>query len=337
MPTMREIAEAASVSVSTASLALNDKPRVSVDTRRKVMSIAASLGYQLGSLSHSTNFTHKRHIGIVYPKRVLINGTVTNLARDWMCGIKQSLEGNIGNLTTFGGCDSVDHDLMFQHITEEQQLHGVILIGIAPEDGYLEKVLGLGIPLVVLNRMPQRSEFSSVCMDNYGSGEVVAKYLENLGHKKVACVKEGGDFDFCFERNCGAEDAFNSRNMLELSFECNLNSSSSYKSRICSQIISSNATAVYFIGDTLAMECMEILLEMGVSIPSELTIIGFDNSRIPLSNGMRCTSVDFNKIEMGKTAGDILLQLMERSEICNVTTTFKTNMVVHDTCSPVLE
>jgi DNA-binding LacI/PurR family transcriptional regulator len=335
---MREIAEAANVSVSTASLALNDKPRVSSDTRRRVMAIAASLGYKLESQASSTNFIQKRHVGIVYPKRVVVDGTITNLSKDWINGIRQALDGNIGNLTTFGGCDNVEHDLMFQHIVSEQQLHGAILIGVTPEDGYLNKILELGIPLVVLNRLPEKNEFSSVCIDNYGSGVTVANYLKKLGHKKVALIKENSELSFAIERNRGAETALKDNGMLSRAFEYEMADSNddNYKAQLCREILESGVTAAYFTDDLLALRCIELFCGMGVDIPADVTIVGFNDCGLHTSNGIRCTSVDFNKIEMGRTAGEILLRLLEKgNEICNITTTFKTNVVAYDTSSPV--
>ena len=334
MATIREIAEKANVSVSTVSLALNGKPRVSSETKKRIMSTVMKLGYQKNGNKQLGHATKVWNIGIVYPKRVVIDGAITSLCREWIGGIRESLAGRVGNLTVFGGSENVEQDVMFHSVIEDGELNGVILIGVTPEDGYLEKLSSLSLPTVLFNRRLAGNKFSTIGIDNYSSGQIVSNFLSKLGHKKVAFIYGDESMEFNRERKNGAIEAFAEKGMHVFTGSVGLSSSDSDHEKICRDVIDSGSTAAYITGDSNAVRCIDLWEKMGVDIPKELSVVGFNDLGIKSKSGLCCTSVGFDKFAMGKSAGQVLLQLLEQDfDICNMSITFNTRIIQHDTTS----
>ena len=102
-------------------------------------------------------------------------------------------------------------------------------------------------------------------------------------------------------------------------------------------MVKSGATALYVTaGDPPALKCVSVLESMGLEIPRDLSVIGWDDLGLPSKSGLQLTSIGYDKIGMGREAVQMLLQLMPRNATaCSCGLVVPTRVVEHDTTAAV--
>ncbi len=340
MATIREIAQRADVSPTTVSLVLNGRGSISTQTKRRVLEVADRIKYkarQPGRPSLEKTGREVHNIVVAYPQRVLRHGVASELTLAWLAAIRQELVQAGHHLSLLSGGDHVSHDEVFGRMLKNKEVDGVILIGVTPNDGYLEQCLQAQLPLVVMNRKPKNDEFSYVRMDNYGSGERVVAHLKSLGHTRIGVVACADPHEYADDLRDGVAASFKAHGIKPVCSEQLITDVIDEKlvRRVCEKVIKSGATGVYVMGDMLAVLCMDVWHEMGVSIPKDLSVVGYDDLGLASSTGLVPTSVGFDKEFMGSEAVRILLDLIKkRPRVYNQGLIVETQVVNHDTTGP---
>jgi DNA-binding LacI/PurR family transcriptional regulator len=199
---------------------------------------------------------------------------------------------------------------------------------------YLEEA---SIPAVFLFSSPQSGLYDSVMVDEAGGVEQVARYLLSLGHRQIAFLRA-----IPGERPHPRERAFLS--ILDRA-GCKVDESLIVPYESCEdsrcratleQLLSRSPTptAVFAGNDRVALVVLKHLAEMGVKVPQELSVVGFDNMRLIEHLPVPLTTVDQPKLEMGRRAAEMLFDRIEighsgapRSE------TFQPRLIIRDSCA----
>jgi len=338
MVTIRDIAKRSNVAPGTVSMVLNGRGRLSAETRSRVEAVIAEMGYRPKSAGRPRrSSTHApTSIAVVYAQRVACGGVLSQLSQAWIAGIREVAIASQCHLSLIGGFKDASQDEMFRHSLDSGNIDGVILIGITAEDGqaYLTQSLDRNIPAVVMNRTPVHAEFSYVAMDNFGSGKPVADYLVRRGHQKMAMIHLHSSDRYANDRQAGAEAGLAAHDLAVLCTErLSANPTSAELYAACASVAKSGATAVYITaGDGPAAQCIDTFQSMGLQIPVDLTIIGWDDIGPRSQSGLLPSSVGYDKAAMGREAAQMLLDLMKReNEVRSRGLVLPTRVVEHDT------
>lgn len=322
-PTLAAVARAAGVSSSTASLAFSGAGPVSEETREKVLAAARGLGYA-GPDPRARSLRRGRSgiVGVVVEERVrdafrdpikiaLLDGIAQEIA---------AIEAGILVLSDAGGPAAR---------IEDAAMDAVVLIGCSPRlDDSVAALRQRGIPIVAIEAAPGPG-LHAISQDNRSATRRGAEHLRDLGHTRVAVVALPLDRDrtsgpltpdliarananTALERLSGARDVFP-----ELTGYVTRGSYVEEGTLAARALLADPATrptAVIAQSDLLAAGVIRGAEELGISVPSQLSVVGFDGVRVDGLWPYDLTTLVQPAFEKGAATGRAILELLEGRE-----------------------
>lgn len=309
-PTMRDIAAASGVSLSTVSLVINGKTGVRSDRRERVLKAIKELGYTVDG----------RQNGAVETK-------VFGLLMESLSEASRS-EGFYTRIVS--GIEETAYQLGYQvlmhffrpdidPINSIRELMGRDIGGlIIANDGdvtpeVIRKIAEAGLPMVLVENF-QSIPIHSVTADNFTAGRIMTEHLINLGHRRIGAL--GGP-----EKYSSLRDRM--RGHLTAMVENNLSSEPSLRPAPTSghprkgyvqmqQLLAlpEPPTAVFAVSDRAAFGAMDAIKDAGLTIPDDISVVGIDDVRDSAYSTPPLTTFSVPKYELGRTAVTILHNLV---------------------------
>jgi DNA-binding LacI/PurR family transcriptional regulator len=311
MVRLKDIAERASVSVMTVSKALRDEPDVSAATKTRLKLLAQQMGYVPDSTAQGLRTRTSKLFGLVLPSM-----TDPIFAR-----MVLAIEGRAHEL---------GYDIVFMHTlnsTEREEacirrllsrrVDGMFLspvYRIDPESRVYQELQSLHTPTVLLGPAARFcSSFLSVQVEDLLASYAATQHLIGLGHKRIAFLSGPQAAPWSHERFEGYRRALREAGMDvddRLVFQAGTTVEDGAKTAM--QIVneSCDATAVQATSDLVAVGCADALLNQGIRIPEDMSVVGFGNIltseyfRVPL------TTIRQPKFRLGLAAVDAMLHLL---------------------------
>ncbi len=310
MTSMKEVAKRAGVSIATVSAVINDNKFVSAELKVKIEEAIKELNYRPNRIARSLKGKETKLIGVMVTE-------ITNPFYPLMIkGIEDlALTAGFNILLSTTSDDEKTEYKLIESILD-QGVDGVVLATIDnSKSKSLELLKKENIPTVLINRAPKNYPGSKIYVDSYKVGSLATEYLLQLGHKKIAFF--GGKRQNTKEREKAFLDVMKSRN-LPVPNEWIIDSEYNFEKVKCitKEIIKNKdrPTAIYAGMDIIAFEVAKAILEEGLRIPEDISIVGSDN--IPFSEDFRVplTSVDVQAYEIGKRGLKILIDKITNKE-----------------------
>jgi LacI family transcriptional regulator len=304
--TSHDVARLAGVSQPTVSRALRDQWGVSASTRRKVREAARTLGYVPIQAGRTLSTQTSGRIGIVsaelsnpfYP--AIIEPVHDELAR----------LGYRTILVTDRGHEPVELEPII-----DGSLDGVILTTTELDSQLPYELRRRGVPFVLLNRDTRQPEYDACVVNNTVGVWDLAKLLLGLGHQRIGAIFGPDTASTGLERRTGFAQALG---RLGASLPNSLTFSGPFSSTTGSQgfqyLWNAKPTAIFCANDVIALGALSEAAALGVRIPEDVTLVGFDN--IPMSswNIFGLTTVGVSLEEMAMTAVGLLTRRMDDTE-----------------------
>lgn len=278
MASVRGIAAQVGVSVATVSRALNNHPHVDEDTRRRVFEAAEKAGYTLASANRRTSTT----IGLVYPNEI-VRADYGGFDGAVMAGVLRGLNEQRMDLQIVSvGRDKQATETYTEFFTRKG-LRGVILRNFADSRPITRAIAAEGLPSVVVADWFEDPTVNYVWCESRADSRRAVQHLIDLGHRRIAVgVHRVPDTDH-HDRREGYRDAIKDSGIAEdpaLSVEISADMEGG--ATLISRLMSMPAppTAVYFTDPLATVGALRRCLELGISVPRDLSIVGFDDSDI---------------------------------------------------------
>jgi LacI family transcriptional regulator len=307
--TSKDIARRLQISQSTVSRALRGDPRVAPQTKARVLEAARQMSYT-PNLAARTLITRK-------------TGTVAVVVNDITNPFYPELLDILHNEFALVGYRTVLFNERTDASTEQHLAH---LINGSAADGiaYVSATLGSplparpgGFPMVLVNRYVDDVDVDTIVSDNHHGGRLVAAAMVELGHRAIALI-------------AGPENATTSRDR-ERGFRAELEASGgefdeslrrvgqfSHHSgyQWCLDLLASERrpTAIFAANDVIAFGALDAARRVGVRVPEELSIVGFDDIDMAGWEGFSLTTVRQPLAEMGAAAAHLLIERIESGD-----------------------
>lgn len=330
--TINDIARLSGVSKKTVSRIINNSPLVRQDTREKVEALMREVGYAPDPLARGLAFRRSFLIGMVYD-----NPTAQYIV-DMQYGALDALRGSSFELVVHP-CDTRSPGYIegVRRFVQAQKLHGVILVPRASEDQALADMLAeIGcrytrIASVALDATSQ----TVITHDRDGAAEA-ADYLLSLGHRDIALVTGPGAYRSSIERTGGFVEALRRRG-IELPPERIVEAGYTFESGVAAAeklLLGSKQrpTAIFTGNDEMAAGIYKVALRAGISIPRQLSVIGYDDSSLASRLWPPLTSVRRHTRDTGRTAAAMLIQPEGTPML--PTASVRPHLIVRDSCQP---
>ncbi len=185
------------------------------------------------------------------------------------------------------------------------------------------------IPCIAIDCMPDEIPCYSVMFDDYGAGRLAAEHLISLGHEKfamVCCSK--------FTENKPRFEGFNSvlkEQGLTPLFA--VEKDITLPEKLISVINDEKVTAVFNYNDEVALKTFRILSGAGIKIPQDVSVIGFDDTILAKATYPQMTTVIHPKEQIGRTAAQNLIELIEHRSGIEMRTVLSPNLRVRESCA----
>src|SRR5215218_7202424 len=182
MPTIREVAEQAQVSVSTVSHVINHTRFVDPETQERVRRAIKVLGYRPNLLARSLRRRETRTIGLLVPDNA--NPFFAEFARVIEdAGFAEGYSVILCNSDRSEAKEETYIDVLLA-----KQVDGLIVISSTDRIDLLQRVIDVGVPLVVVDRNLPDLSVSQALVANEQGGYLAGRYLVELGHRRVGCI-----------------------------------------------------------------------------------------------------------------------------------------------------
>lgn len=202
MPSVRDVAKRAGVSISTVSVTLNDASRVSAETRRRVMEAVEAIGYSPNSIARSLRLGRTNLIGLIVSE--ITNPFFAALAKVIQ---SQALEAGY-NLIVCNSDENPARELELLDILRAQRVAGIIVSPCGVDDDYRHALAGIAdVPMLTIDRYVEGLERGFVGLDGRLAGRMVTEYLLRLGHRRIAFVGGPEGISSAESRLTGFRDA----------------------------------------------------------------------------------------------------------------------------------
>ncbi|NLR99943.1 LacI family transcriptional regulator [Rhizobium sp. P38BS-XIX] len=323
--TIHDVAKAAGVSVSTVSKALNDTGRMAVETRDRIKSIAADVGFRPNALARSLLFNRSFTIGL------LTNDTYGRFTLPLMAGISEALVDQ--GVSVFLCAIEDDPGLAKIHVDAmlDKQVDGIIATGKRIDRSLPVDLAGLPVPVVYAYTAGAEGSVTLTADDMQGA-ELAISRLHSVGRRKLAHVTGPESFASATER----ADAF--RRMAGASAIILHGEWTEAWGHQCVATLfdrkgSDRPDGVFCGNDQIARGVVDALRERGIRVPEDVSVVGFDNWEIVAAQTRPAlTTIDMNLKELGRIAGLTILDLAEGRAVTPGLRKLPCNLVVRQSC-----
>lgn len=276
--TIKDVARQAGVSTATVSLVLNNKPvSISQDTKNAVLSAARELSYRPNQLAVSLVTQKSNTLGLIIPDN-------SNLFFAQLSKHIETAANAAGYTLIYGNSnDSVRTDLHYLHIFGDRGVDGIIISPSAfgtPDEYWscLSFIYSLKLPVVFIDRPMQESNLPSVLPDNFTGGYLATRHLLDQGHRVVGCCTGPSNLESCIQRLNGYRKALEEYSIPfnpALIYHGDFSTESGQKA--LPYLLGQNITAVFSFNDMMAFGLYKEMHSYNLSVPDDLSIVGFDD------------------------------------------------------------
>ncbi len=324
--TIQDVAKKAKVSVSTVSRVLNGKADVASDTQHRILSVIDDLGYTTNLAARSMRSHKKNLVGLIMPD------IAYPFAIEVMKGVNRAIAESEFDLLVYTTGDvrksgRAWHEQKYVSLLTNSISDGVIIV--APVAGEFN----IDAPIVSIDPLASNPNFPAVHATNYQGAMDAMEYLLGLGHKRIGYISGRAELESSNRRLKGYKDALKKAG---ISLDEKLIASGDYTTETgvsgAQQLLALKKppTAIFASNDQMAMGVYQVAQEMGLRIPDDLSVIGFDN--ITESKYLGLTTVDQFISEMGYVATQMLIKLINGEKFESQTYKMQTHLVIRNSC-----
>ncbi len=306
--TIKDIALALRISISTVSRALRDAPDVGEETRKAVKALAEELDYQPNKLALSLLKKQTNTIGLIIPNLDWVLATMVK-------GIDEvALEAGYTVMVCQSN-ESFGREMVNTKRLLESLVDGFI-ISVSSETTifeHIKKIQSKKIPLVLFDRVIDSISVPKVRLDNLEGGKIATQHLIDQGYKKIALLAGPENLNISNERKEGYFQVLKLNKQKadkNLVIHCDFNQDYAYMATKELLSMKNRPDAIFAISDRLAIGAMLAIKEMGLKIPKDIGLVGFNNEPITKLVTPSITSVEMFAFEMGKATAKLFIEML---------------------------
>lgn len=304
-PTIYDVAREAGVSIATVSKILNGKGKISPSTKRRVLEAIERLGYQPNLLASALTGKRTYTLGLLIP----------DVANPFFAEVARSVEDRgqaLGFTVILCSTDNQDDRLArYLAVLRQKRVDGLI-IGTGVDDPRLLAALKEeGLPFTLIARDLPSLPVTSVRVDDFVGGYLAAQHLLELGHRKMVVLTESMTVMSSQERVRGFRQALEEAGVAFPDagvHTCAARVDDGRRKALEVLDAADRPTAIFAGNDLIAIGVLQAAKEKGMTVPDDLSVVGFDNTVLATICDPPLTTVAQPIEEMGKQVVDLLLR-----------------------------
>ena len=336
--TIQDVARKAKVSVMTVSNVSNAHPHVSEQTRKKVRKAIDELGYYPNESAQRLARKDKDMLDKTDNLGCIIFGAYNKFSHPYYSRILEGIDREVirqGYHLLFSyTTKDLEDNFLFNKMINQEKIDGLILVGYARKEIFekLEKKVN---PLITVNYSYSKG-IDSIVIDRIEAGYRAVKYLLQLGHRAIGFIGGPPGYLQYQGRIDGykmalAEFEIPYREELIVCKGTGVEAGFSAMEEILN--ISSPPTAIFAYTDLTALGVMKAIKSKGLSVPEDISVVGFNDDEIAAHLEPPLTTIRAFKEQMGEMAVRKILERIKNREIPPVKVTLPTELVIRESCA----
>lgn len=312
--TIADVARQAGVANGTVSRALNDYPDILPETKRRIMEAAKELGYVPNVSARSLSAKRPPNIGLII-SGLLEGNSKDNLMYLLLQGVLTYTTENQLELALYTLDSDTNRKASYTEFCSRHSISGAIVCGVTIDDPYLVELISSGIPSVAIDLPVNSDKAGWISIDNRAAAcEAVGTLLEK-GHRNLLIIAGKKNADVTTVRMQGVQDALENEGMRLADcprLYCDFSEETAY-AKTLSYLKSrrKRPTAIFCFSDIMALGVLRAVREAGLSVPEDISVLGFDGLYICDMTDPPLSTVAQDRREIGYQAAAMLHEIME--------------------------
>ncbi|WP_409296846.1 LacI family DNA-binding transcriptional regulator [Peribacillus sp. SCS-26] len=311
--TIKDVAREANVSIATVSRILNGQPGYSKKTKEKVLRVIEEMGYHPNAVARGLINKRTHTIGVMFP--YLTGSLVTELLR----GIESAASRHGSSIIVCHTSSDREKTRKYLQVLNEKRVDGIIFTSEVLEDEFHGYIENMNVPLVLLSTKSDKFSAPFVRVDDEAAAYSAAEYLIKQGHTKLGMISGRKEDIIAGQPRINGFLKALKKYGISLK-EGNIISTEGFGfpegitglKRLLEN--DPGVTGIFAASDEIAIGAISTAYLLGIQIPEELSIIGYDNIDLAQMSIPPLTTVAQPFAEMGETAGEMLLSMLETGE-----------------------
>ena len=306
--TIKDVAKAAGVSYSTVSRALSNSPEISEETRQRILDICKEMHYTANIVARSMVMKSTKLLGLV------LTGINNPFMSELAYHIDRQARARGYNIILCNSSKDIEQERELFELMIGRQVDGIILLPAGPESFESLRPYFSRVPTVFLGENLRDAQESYVSVDNFRGTYMGVEYLYKLGHRDILYFgKRQGSATHqlrCDGYAAACRDLGLTPQYFDNPFP---NTSIKYGYQLAKQLLVQERkfTAIFASTDTNALGIMQATEEMGLRIPQDFSLLGFDNIRDSGLPRINLTTVEQPMKMLASVAVDVLLDKVQ--------------------------
>ncbi|OME86058.1 LacI family transcriptional regulator [Paenibacillus sp. FSL A5-0031] len=299
---IHDVAKKSGLSVVTVSRVINNAPSVREKNREKVLKAMEEMNYQPNSAAQS----------LIRGKTGIIGMTIMNLNDSFYDRVIKAANRKLaeqGYFLTLSISENEGEGDTSNFLFQKDRVDGIIVLSPIEEESYIAELKRKNIPFVLLDNQEEHEDVSSVVVDNYLGGYEATKHLIDLGHTEIAHIGGPTLFLSVKERRRGYLQALSEAGLTPFAIEYSqFTVSDGYK--VAKKWIRDDSlpTAIFAADDFIALGVIHALSEEGLSVPHDISVVGYDDQVLAAGFFPRLTTVRQPEAQLGTIGVELLLK-----------------------------
>jgi DNA-binding LacI/PurR family transcriptional regulator len=312
--TIRDVAKRAGVSVATASRALNGNQVVNVQTRHRILAVMEELDFRPSPAARRLSLGRTLTVGVV------VSFLTRPQAAERLRGVDAVLTDSEFDLVIYNVESVQKRDHYLGSLAHSQRTDGLVVMSLPPPDEVVPALGQAPVPVVFVDvHTPSVAEMPRVIGDDVAGGSLAAQHLLSLGHRRIAFIGDAVEDPFGFtssrDREAGLRHQLATAGIDIPPEWIGHGAHGRYEAReLARRMLATDnwPTAIFAASDTQALGVVAAARELGLHVPDELSVIGYDD--IEAADYVGLTTIRQQLFESGRRGAEILLaEIDERS------------------------
>ena len=329
MATIKDVAKQAGVTIGTVSRVLNNKKWVSEDCRKKVLLAIKDLHYKPQAHARRLRQKHSRIIGVIAPHHTAIfrSPFFTNI----MEGLEEVAAEKQYRLLIHPLNETARAQVSYRALLGDGSVDGMFVLNAWSTDVSIRELGEANVPFILVNgKITGQEDFPYVGFDNRGGVKKAIDHLVKLGHERIGIINGRMTTTNALERFQAFQENL-AEHKLEFHQEWvadgDFEEEGGYKAALKILTAVRRPSAILCASDLMAIGAVRALKEKGVSVPEDMSIVGFDNMEEAAYHEPLLTTVAFSAYEMGKLAARKMFQIIAEENLVEKATTLQAELI----------
>lgn len=334
--TIYDIARVANVSKSTVSRVLNNQKNISEEARVRVLKAIEELNYQPSKLARALSSGFDAIMVVSRSAKTTANNPFFSEIIHTISNNAEEENFDVILQTSQNGQDELEKCIIK---IKEKMIKGIIMLSSPANEDFFKQLDAFNLPIVVIGKLDEDyKNIFSVDTNNYQDSYDLTKYLIEQGHTDIACLHSPLEYHVSIDRLDGFRDCIKDHG-LPLNTESLIDSGytveSAYQSAKNLLLNESRPSAVFATDDLKVMSIYKAAAEIGISIPKELSIVGYSNTSFSPFLSPSLTSIEIPVKKLGDAGTHLLFSKIKENDTTISNTIIPTEIIVQNSVARV--